>query len=122
MKNNINIDNIVRKNDELKKNVVGFIGRRLDDRLVLTDKELSIILKEENDKKRARNFDVFVIEVRKKAVEDLIQTIQRTMEAQSEVIETEIQSRLKEVNMSLKEEVAEYEKSYTGQFLKKLLK
>ena len=106
---NINIEQIVRQNDELSEKVVGFIGRRVDDRLVHTDKELALILKEADDKTRAKNFDDFVERVRKSAIRDLIQTIEETIKEQSEVIDREIRGRLQEVNRGMEEEMQAYQ-------------
>ena len=56
---NLNIKALQQKNEELKKEVIGHIGNVMDDRLVLTDKELSIILEERDDDKRGKNFDAY---------------------------------------------------------------
>ena len=57
--NNINISGIRANNEDLKKEVNGYIGNIIDERLVLTDKELSVILGERDDSKRKKNFDAF---------------------------------------------------------------
>lgn len=106
---NINIEEIVRQKNKLTCDVVGFIGRRVDDRLVHTDKELALVLKEPDDKTRAKNFDDFVERVRKTAIRDLIQSIEETVKAQSEAIDREIRSRLHEVNSSMEEEMEAYQ-------------
>ena len=57
--NNINISGIRANNEDLKKEVNGYIGNIIDERLVLTDKELSVIFEERDDNKRKKNFDAF---------------------------------------------------------------
>ena len=106
---NINREEIIRQNDDLSKKVVGFIGRRMDDRLVHTDNELALILQERDKKTRDKNFDDFVARVRKSAIRDLIETIQETVKAQSDVIDREIRGRLQEVNSSMEEEIKKYQ-------------
>jgi hypothetical protein len=106
---NLNIQEIRDKNAQLSDKVKGHIGNVIDDRLVLTDRELSIILKERDDKKRAKNFDNFVEKVREDAVKSLKDTIKTSVSEQSRVIEEKIQVRLSEVEKKKKQE----EKAYT---------
>lgn len=106
---NINTEQIIRQNHALEQKVIGFIGRRMDDRLTLTDRELALILKEPDDKMRKKNFDDFVERVRKSAVRDLIQTIEDTVKEQSDAIDREIRSRLHEVNSGMEEEMQAYQ-------------
>lgn len=106
---NINIDRIEKLNNDLRDDVVGFIGRKLSDRLVMTDKELDRILAEPDDGKRSKNFNDFYDRIFRDAIRELIKTIETSVKKQSESIEAEIQIRLKEVNRSLEREVKEFE-------------
>lgn len=106
---NINISGIKEENENLKKNVTGHIGDIMNDRLVLTDNELSIILEERDDEKRAKNFDNFCTKVKKEAVESLKLKIEDTVKKQSEMTRKEVQTRLNEVDKSMKE----VQKAYT---------
>ncbi len=55
----LNIEEINKQNQKLKDSIKGTIADHMDERLILTDKELSAILEERDDKKRAKNFDSF---------------------------------------------------------------
>lgn len=105
---NINIEGIKKKNEDLKKQVVGHIADIMDERLVLTDKELSVILEEYDDKKRAKNFDSFCIRIRKNALESLKNKIQNTIKEQSAMVRREIEARMNEVVKSMDEALYEY--------------
>ena len=105
---NINIKGIKEKNNALAKEVVGYIGNIMDDRLVLTDKELSIILEERNDEKRGRNFDAFCKKIQNQALLGLSKKIESTVRKQEETITKEIKIRLEEVDKSMKEATLTY--------------
>lgn len=105
---NINIKGIKEKNNALAKEVVGYIGNIMDDRLVLTDKELSIILEERNDEKRGRNFDAFCKKIQNQALSGLSKKIESTVRKQEETITKEIKIRLEEVDKSMKEATLTY--------------
>ena len=98
---NIDIEGIRAKNEELKKEVVGHIGNYMDDRLVLTDPELSIILEERDDKKRGKNFDNFCMKIQNQSLEGLCQKIEDTVQKQEDMIRHEIEARLKEVDKNM---------------------
>lgn len=106
---NINIEKIKSLNLELHNKVVGFIGKKLDDKLVQTDSEVSIILAEPNDKKRKKNFDDFYQARLRDAIRDLIKMIEVSVREQSESIEQEIKNRIQEVNNSMNEETKAFE-------------
>ncbi|MBQ9479470.1 MAG: hypothetical protein IJU71_07950, partial [Selenomonadaceae bacterium] len=106
---NINIDRIEKLNADLREDVVGFIGRKLSNRLVMTDKELDRILAEPDDGKRTKNFNDFYDRILREAIRELIKTIEESVKKQSESIEAEIQLRLNEVNKNLEREVREFE-------------
>lgn len=106
---NINKEEIIRQNDALSKKVIGFMAQRMEDRLVHTDRELSLILQERDKATRDKNFDDFVERVRKSAIRDLIEIIQEAVKAQSDVIDREIRGRLQEVNSSMEEEIKKYQ-------------
>lgn len=99
---NINVNGICTSNEEIKKEVVGSIGNIMDERLVLTDKELSVILEERDDKKRNKNFDDFCKRIQKQALDGLGKKIEATVRKQEEMIRREIESRLKEVDRNMK--------------------
>lgn len=105
---NINIEGIKQKNNDLKNQVVGHIADIMDERLVLTDKELSVILEEYDDKKRAKNFDKFCKRIRKEALESLKSKIQTTIKEQSNMVRKEISIRINEVEKSMDEALHEY--------------
>ncbi len=104
---NINTKAIRDKNEQLNKQVVGCISSVLNTRLVQTDKELSTILEEEDDKKRKKNFDSFVERVKKQAVAKLRVEIEKTVKAQSDIISKEIITRQKEIDKRMEESVKE---------------
>lgn len=112
---NINIKGIKEKNETLKKQVVGCIGNIMEERLVLTDKELSVILEERDDKKRKKNFDSFCRRVQGQALSGLKKKIETTIRKQEEMVEKEIKARLTEVDKSMKST----EKAYTEILLAK---
>lgn len=105
---NINIKGIKEKNQDLVKEVVGHIGNIMEDRLVLTDKELSVILEERDDKKRERNFDSFCERIQGEALEGLSKKIESTVRKQEEMIAKEIKLRLEEVDKSMQEAMKAY--------------
>ncbi|MGG7175292.1 hypothetical protein ACQPV1_18490 [Clostridium neonatale] len=105
---NINIKGIQQKNEDLKKEVIGHIGDVMEERLVLTDKELSVILEERDDKKRAKNFDDFCKKIQKKALKSLESKIEITVRKQEAMIRKEIETRLEEVEKNMKETADAY--------------
>lgn len=105
----IDIEGIKKEKERLKKQVKGHIGDVMDQRLVQTDKELSLILEERDDKKRANNFDKFVEKIKRQALESLQDEIKRTVNAQSKIVEREINARIQEVEKVL----AETERAYS---------
>lgn len=105
---NIDIDGIKAKNNVLKNEVIGFMESSINNRLVMTDPELSVILNEENDKTRGKNFDDFCKRIRGEAIEKLADKISQTIKSQENMIENEIKSRLEEVDSMMKESEAAY--------------
>ena len=106
---NINIDGIRKSIESLKSEVIGFIGNVMDDRLVLTDRELSLILEERDDQKRKKNFDAFCKRIKSQALDGLIEVIKSTVQKQEKLIRKEIKSCFNEVRRNLEIE----EKAYT---------
>ena len=104
---NINIKSIREKNEALNKQVVGCISSVMNARLVQTDKELSTILEEKDQKKRQENFSKFVENVKKQAFDKLKKEIKKTVSAQSEVVSKEIKARQKEVDKKMEESIKE---------------
>ena len=105
---NININAIKEKREKLSYDVVGFIGERLHDRIVTTDPEIAPMLKEVDDKKRNANIKKFCEKVLQEAKNDLKIQIQKTVEAQQEVVHQELENRLKEINKSLEASTKAY--------------
>ena len=105
---NINISGIRVNNEDLKKEVVGSIGNVMDERLVLTDKELSLILEERDDKKRNKNFDSFCERVQRQALDALSKKIESTVREQEDMIRREIESRLNEVDRKMESATKSY--------------
>ena len=98
---NINIKGIRANNEDLKKEVKGYIGTIMDERLVLTDKELSVILEERDDKKRSKNFEFFCERIQKQALDGLSKKIESTVQKQKKMIRHEIELRLNEVDKNM---------------------
>ena len=82
----INIEGIKAENEKLRNKVVGYIGRRMDDRLNLKDSELSIILDERDDKKRGKNFDKFCDKIQVQAIQGLKKKIETTVQQQEDCL------------------------------------
>ena len=79
----------------------------LNTRLVQTDKELSTILEERDEKKRKENFSAFVEKVKKQALSKLRTEIEKAVKAQSEMVSKEIKTRQKEVDARMEESIKE---------------
>ncbi len=97
---NLDIGYIKKKNEELCKQVVGHVGSVIQERFVLTDPQLSIILKENDDRKRTENFHRFCDDVFEEAIKSLKKPITDSIHAQQQVIELEINQRVGEVSSS----------------------
>lgn len=104
---NINTSAIKEKNEELKRHVVGCVGDVMNMRLVQTDKELSTILEERDDKKRKKNFEKFIERIKKGALETFKKEVEKTVHEQSKVVSDEISTRKAEVNKRLEESIEE---------------
>lgn len=105
---NLNIEEIKRQNENLKKEVVGTFSDYLDNRFVLTDSELSVILKETNDKKREKEFKKFQKNVLAQAVDKLTEKLETTIKKQEMMIRDKIQGRLDEVEKKMGLEMKDY--------------
>ncbi len=105
---NIKMDVIERELGKLRNEVTSFIGARMDERLVLSDSELSVILEERNDEKRTKNFDDFYRRIHKQAVLDLSKKIEEVIARQFVLVDTEIRIRLNEVDASMNQALASY--------------
>lgn len=99
----LNIEEINKQNQKLKDSIKGTIADHMDERLILTDKELSAILEERDDKKRAKNFDSFCKKTQNESIEKLKAKIKKLVENQDELISSEIRARITEVEKSSKE-------------------
>ena len=105
---NIDLEAIRTKTEEMKKQVVGSVGRVLEDRLVLTDNELSVIMAEKNDKKRTKAFDGFCKKIQKEALQALKKKISEAIKEQNELIKSVITTRIAEVSASIQQENEAY--------------
>ena len=105
---NIKMDVIEKEIGKLRNEVANFIGDRLNERLILTDSELSVILEERDDKKRSSRFDDFYSRIHKKAVLDLVGKIEEVIAKQFSMVDTEIRTRLKEVDSSMQDALRSY--------------
>ena len=105
---NINVQAIRQKRQDLSKEVVGFIGTRLHDRIVTTYPELAPMLKEKDDKKRNANVKRFCEKVLQEAKNDLKAQVEKTVQAQQDVVRKELENRLAEINNSLQKSTAAY--------------
>ncbi len=107
---NINIDIIKKKRDDLARSVVGHIGGVVHDRLVMTDAELSIILKEEDDAVRAEKFKNFCDHLITNAKETLKEKIEKTVTEQNNIARKEIMSRMDEIEKTMQASIKEFER------------
>lgn len=108
---NIKVDIIEQEFEKLRQEVIHFIGNRMEDRLVLTDSELSVILDERDDEERTKNFNAFYEKVHKQALLDLSDKIEEVITKQFSIVDAEIGDRLQEVNQSMKMALEEYEQA-----------
>ena len=106
---NINISKIRELNENLRRKIVGFIGNRLNDKIVMTDPEVSTILAERDKDKRKKNFDDFYQRRKREAIRALINEIETSVREQSEAIEREIQNRIRELNNNMDQETRAFE-------------
>ena len=104
---NINVDAIRAKNDQLNQKVSNCISSVMNRRLVQTDKELSLILGEKDDKKRNANFAAFYKKLQGQGLKKLSDEIETAVNAQLQVVSMEIETRRSEVNSRLEESVRE---------------
>ena len=98
---NINIDELRRTNDNLRKEIKGSIADYIDNHLVMTDPELSAIMKEDDEAKRNKKFDRFVARINKKAIQELKSKLDDSIENQNNEIKDIINRRLREVENAM---------------------
>lgn len=106
---NINIEEIKNKNESLKREVVGFIGNYMDNRLVLSDHELEKIVEILDDNEREKQFLAFCKKLQKQAIKELKSKVETTVHKQEEIVRKAIQSRLEEVDKNMQETTKAYE-------------
>ena len=104
----LNMKEVVRKNNELKEKIMGCISDKVDDRLVLTDVELSAIMAERDDKKRSEELENFCSKIQREALMSFRYQIKKTMKRQLSLIRKEIEGRINDVGNSLDESVKVY--------------
>lgn len=100
---NLNIKALKKKNDALINSIKGTLADYIDEKIIMTNNELSAILDERDDKKREKSFKAFCRKTQKNAVEMLKAKITKTIKDQEEMISKEIQSRISEVENSANE-------------------
>ena len=105
---NIDIQTIKKNIEKLRAEIVGSMGRTFENRLVLTDPELSAIMEERNDAKRARNFDSFYRKIQLEALKNLKNSIEEVISKQNKCIYDSISCRLNEVVASSQKESESY--------------
>jgi glycine cleavage system regulatory protein len=98
---NLNIDSIREKNNELNKEIVGSVSKHINSRLVMTDKELSKILKIKDDKERKKKFSSFVSKIQRESLTKLNIKLRTSIENQGQAIRSEANARLNEIDRSL---------------------
>ena len=108
---NLDIAEIRAENARMTNDVKGSVSRVMTDRLVETDPELSAILAEQDDKKRKKLFDEFVNRVQKTAILNLRDAIEKTVKAQSAMVEKVILDRVSEAEDGLKRATESYERA-----------
>lgn len=105
----LDIDSIKKENVKLKENVNNFITNRLNDRLVKTDPELSLIFKEKDEKERNKKFNAFYKRVFDAAKKDLISDIEKTVDKQVNMIVKELTVRSNEIQNNITKFINEIE-------------
>lgn len=106
---NINIDIIKKNRDDLTRSVVGCIGGVVHDRLVMTDAELSIILKEKDDAIRSKKIKDFCDHLIRDAKNTLKEKVKKNITEQNNIIRKEILSRMDEIDKTMQASIKEFE-------------
>lgn len=106
---NINIQKLVGDIEKIKKETVGFLGGLIEERLVLTDKELEKILKIENDKNRKKEFNQFCKKIYKEGIFALCDKIEISVKEMERVIRESVMERMDEVDAQLQETKKSYD-------------
>ena len=106
----LNLSALREKNRKIKDKISGAISKVVDGRLVLTDHELSKILKEEDDKKREKAFQDFVVKVQRQALNQLKKEFDKVIEEQSRIIHQTLEQRIQEIDRNMQVSMKEYEK------------
>lgn len=108
---NIDMETIRRDIEELKSTVKNFIGDKINERLVKTDPELSLIFEERDNTKRKKSFDQFYAKIHKAAVKSLITDIEEIIGGEFVIVEKQIRGRINEVNGAIKRTQKEYKEA-----------
>lgn len=107
---NINVDIIKKNKENLTRSVVGHISKVVHDRLVMTDSELAVILKEPKDDVRGQKFTDFCERVLKGAKDSLKDKVKEVIQEQNSMVKREIDSRMNEIDKTMKNSIADYER------------
>lgn len=99
---NVNIDEIEQKKKNLSNKVKNYISNEINKKLVLGNVELKVLLQEDDDEKRNKEFDEYVNKMQIDAIKGLKIMIKKTIENQSKILTSEISGRIGEVEESLR--------------------
>ena len=108
---NLHLDSVKQEIAGLQKEVLDFIGNRMDEKLVETDPELSVILQEWDDDKRKKRFDEYYDRTYRQAVKDLTEKIEEVVGKQFAIVQEEIDARLGEVQQSMNKAMKDYDEA-----------
>lgn len=104
----LHLEKVQAEIKDLQESVLDYIGDRLDERLVETDPELSVILQERDDETRKRRFDEFYSRIHREAVIELTHKVEDVIGQQFNIVREEIGDRLGEVQSSMKKALRDY--------------
>lgn len=105
----LHLASVQEKIKDLQEGILDYIGDRLDERLVETDPELSVILQEMDDEKRKERFDEFYSRIHREAVKELTRKVENVVGEQFNIVREEIDERLGEVQNSMKKALRDYQ-------------
>lgn len=105
----INIAKIRAEQEKLKKEVIGFVANNTNKRMVQTDPELSLILAEKDDNVRNKRFAEFTEKIYAFALTQLKTKIRPFIQAEEDIVKSEIEKRINEVEVSMAKAKDEYQ-------------
>lgn len=105
----LHLEKVQAEIKDLQEGVLDYIGDRLDERLVETDPELSVILQERDDETRKRRFDEFYSRIHREAVIELTHKVENVIGEQFNIVREEIGDRIGEVQGSMEKALRDYQ-------------